>query len=876
MSGPAEESTEATLPGARTANDAVLPTRLVRGTTLGRYVVLAQVGAGAMGTVYAAYDPKLDRKVAIKLLLPGRSGERARGRLQREAQALARLSHPNVVAVHDVGEIGGQVFVAMEFVEGQTLRDWIRESRTWQEIVEVFEAAAEGLAAAHAVDLVHRDFKPDNVMLGGDGRVRVMDFGLARSGSDSRSDSSDDVASSQEDAIDLTRTGALLGTPGYMAPEQFAGRVATAESDQFAFCVALHEALLGARPFEGRSPQLLAKAVLAGERRKLSDKGNAPAWLLTIVDRGLATAPKDRFPNMAAVLQALRSGATRRRRRVRLAALGVTGAAIAAVLMIPAWLEDRATAACLELGATIETTWSDSQRAALSRALIENGGPLGTETAERVIPRLDRAAQAWHDQQVLACVESRVHDRWDADTRAKATWCLRRRRLVLDHLVEQVTKYPQGRATTAVTAASALEQSSSCTDLDSLHRSPMPPPEESLPRYMDLMATSRQVSALRETGEFVTGLGVARSLRLQATRRGWQRLAAQGEMAEGHMLQGLGELESAEARLEGSYVRAAKADDWGLAAEVASQLGYAVGIQPRRRTEGLAWLRHAEVAAHHAGDPLGLLEASRLHARALLDGASDQRRHGVRRLEQAAALRERSLGAGHPLVGETIANLGAALYRLGDHEAATTALERAISLLTRAYGPDHPALVPPLNNLAPLAASRGDYDAAERSLRHALRIVEASVGPDAPRVAVLHQNLGTLAERRGDIHAAEVSYRRAVETIERVSGPDGPGIVNARVSLAWALNEQDEQHAARAELERALQTCSERGCEARFEGRARFALAKLLDAEPTRAVELATVARARFGEAGAREQEADVAEWLAEREAASRSGQRPE
>ncbi|HET6583005.1 MAG TPA: serine/threonine-protein kinase, partial [Nannocystaceae bacterium] len=257
--GPAGRSGElptlvdaASASGGRRSSD---ETRLARGTTLGRYVVLERIGSGGMGVVYAAYDPQLDRKVALKLLhareeRDGDSGGRAR--VLREAQAMARLSHPNVVAVHDVGVVDDTLFVAMEFVEGVTLGHFIAAgSRRWNEVLDVFEPAGRGLAAAHAAGLVHRDFKPDNVMIGNDGRVRVMDFGLARAAAEITTESSEGSGGSivELSGVDrLTRTGALVGTPAYMAPELLAGGNADARSDQFAFCVALHRALYGTAP----------------------------------------------------------------------------------------------------------------------------------------------------------------------------------------------------------------------------------------------------------------------------------------------------------------------------------------------------------------------------------------------------------------------------------------------------------------------------------------------------------------------------------------------------------------------------------------------------------------------------------------------------
>ncbi len=202
-----------------------------RGALVGRYVVLSRLGAGAMGVVYAAYDPELDRKVALKLLKPRRaaSAQAAEGqrRLLREAQAMAKLTHPNVVTVHDVGEHGSRVYVAMEFVDGRPLTSWTEHEHPWRATLDIFAEAGRGLAAAHAKGLVHRDFKPDNVMVGANGRVRVMDFGLARA---SDLDAPAEVTSGALPEADLrgsstafdaevTRAGAIVGTPAYMAPE---------------------------------------------------------------------------------------------------------------------------------------------------------------------------------------------------------------------------------------------------------------------------------------------------------------------------------------------------------------------------------------------------------------------------------------------------------------------------------------------------------------------------------------------------------------------------------------------------------------------------------------------------------------------------------
>ena len=293
---------------------------LARGTSVGRYVILDHIGSGGMGTVYAGFDPKLDRKVAIKVLaLHRRRDPTSLARLAREAQSMARLSHPNVVTIHDVGDHDGKVFLAMEFVDGTTLGRWLRErDRAWPEVVDAYRAAGRGLAAAHDAGLVHRDFKPDNVMVAADGRVLVMDFGLARTSADSLDPSSDALCGDETADTSLTSAGMLVGTPAYMAPEQFdnAMNVGPA-SDQFSFCASMYEALFEHRPFEGNSLPHLVSEVKAGRVRPIPTGTAVPKWLVAAIVRGLSVDPTARHASMQELL-ALLDGGTDSRPRVGL------------------------------------------------------------------------------------------------------------------------------------------------------------------------------------------------------------------------------------------------------------------------------------------------------------------------------------------------------------------------------------------------------------------------------------------------------------------------------------------------------------------------------------------------------------------------------
>src|SRR6185369_4327769 len=352
-----------------------VPAALARGASIGRYIVLAMVGRGGMGEVYAAYDPELDRKVAVKLLRvkPGNGVSLSEGRARtlREAQAIARLSHPNVVVAYDVGTFEDKVFIAMEYVEGNTLTYWLQvQPRHWQDKLKVFTDAGHGLAAAHEKGLIHRDFKTDNVMISRDRHVRVMDFGLARQVQDKAAPGPAPAATSGATASPeakggasgvvqaipirilsgasagndgpptmvvatdpsapipiegrsssgmfdarLTRTGAMMGTPAYMAPEQFLGTPTDARSDQFSFCISLYEALYGERPFEGSSMTTLTSNVVHGHVRPAPDGAKVPLWVRKVLLRGLQPRARDRWPSMEAMIAALEKDPSVQRRK---------------------------------------------------------------------------------------------------------------------------------------------------------------------------------------------------------------------------------------------------------------------------------------------------------------------------------------------------------------------------------------------------------------------------------------------------------------------------------------------------------------------------------------------------------------------------------
>ncbi|HVH99111.1 MAG TPA: serine/threonine-protein kinase, partial [Enhygromyxa sp.] len=389
--------------------------------TVGRYRLLANVGRGGLGEVWAAHDGQLDRMIAVKLLRDDtlRRHRRARAQLLAEAAVMARLTHPNVVRVYDVGESNNELFVAMEYVEGQTLRAWQQGQHDWRTILEVYLRAGEGLAAAHAAALVHGDFKPDNVLIGDDGRVLVSDFGVVQHLAEARAEPSVepelrlDTRELADDSIPQTMLDStvepaplLVGTPAYMAPEQLVGGVPDARADQFGFCVALWEALVGERPFAGSTPAALREAIAAGPREP-ARSARAPAQLLALLRRGLADRPGDRYDELASLLGHLRRFASRRRRwaltglSLAIVAVGVLGLGYGLLARPASNQPHSCTLAELAL-----PSWP-AQRERIAARLGQAAPALAPERTRELLAELDEFDREWTRARTQACAMQR-------------------------------------------------------------------------------------------------------------------------------------------------------------------------------------------------------------------------------------------------------------------------------------------------------------------------------------------------------------------------------------------------------------------------------------------------------------------------------------
>lgn len=483
LDAPALGDTTAPLDHDGTVNAAMTGASDLSGECVGRFRLMERLGAGAMGEVYSAYDEQLDRKVAVKLVKPGvRSRADISERLLREAKTLARLSHPNVVQVYEAGTFRERVYVAMEFVRGVTLDTWRKENAdkaSWKDVLALFIAAGEGLIAAHRAGLVHRDFKPANVLVGADGRVRVLDFGLARTETTPDDTPSPDALPLDEEhglLATLTQTGSILGTPAYMSPEQWQAKKVDARSDQFSFCVALYEALYGKRPFQPQTNLQLAK-LTADEAYEPPPKNTpVPKRFWPILERGLAADPDKRHPDMHELLAAL-SWDPDKQRRSALMAVGALVVLVASIAITSLLSARREANPCRMAGQTVEGAWNGEVRDKIARAFETTKLPYAKTTWERLSSQLDAYTVALRDERVAACEATHVRKEQSAEVLNLRTICLDRRQRHLGALLGAFTQADAQLVEHAAEATAALPRVDGCQDAEALLLGVRPPEE---------------------------------------------------------------------------------------------------------------------------------------------------------------------------------------------------------------------------------------------------------------------------------------------------------------------------------------------------------------------------------------------------------------
>jgi len=778
---------------------------LPQGAKLGRYVVIDRVGAGGMGVVYSAYDPELDRKVAVKVLRRGapfgasqNTSEKQRDRLMREAQAMAKLSHPNVITVHDVGTFEGQVFLAMEFIDGQTLGEWIKQTpRTWREVLKVFVAAGRGLAAAHAVDLVHRDFKPDNVLIGNDGRVLVMDFGLARpaAGKTGSFSAVGEVPSQQVLTASLTQTGALVGTPAYMAPEQLSSSRTNPLTDQFSFCVALYEGLYGKRPFQGRSFAELASNLVSGSFAPPPRDANVPALLRRVVFRGLAIEPEQRYATMDELIAALRHDPFRMWRR--------WGAVVlpAGLFLVGAIAYQRTQGPnvryCEQVDELLDGVWDDEQRASVKQAFMATDRPFATDALNATTRSLDEYATRWVQMQGDACRDQLSGEQPQA-VLALRMHCLERRRASLRTVSELLAEADAAVVEGAIDAARGLPELEICGDLDALTQSVPAPPDD--PELREAVAEIERMIAearvLRVAAKYTETEALMRQALVRAKEIDYRPIEAEALTVLATALERGGQLAEAETTYHRALSAALAGGHARVMGEVSVGLVWLTGGPERPLDEAERWATHGLAALEPLG-PMPELQAQLNHALAIArlnHGELERAEHAV---ERVIEIREAAFGEGHHSLGAVMSTRGQLMAMRGRLDDAIDAFRLASSHMEHEYGSHHPHLATGIDNLAIALSERGDLGEARTLQLRALEIRESNLGPDHPEVGVSHLNISGTLNRGGDQVGSKFHSTRAIEIFSKVYGERSLELSSPLTNLANA-------EAALGEFEEAL------------------------------------------------------------------------
>ena len=683
------------------------------GTKVGRYLVLYRLGRGGMGEVYAAYDPELDRKVAIKFLRREIESRRARELQRREAKAMARLRHRNLVTVHDVGEHERRTFIAMELVDGMTLRRWLAAGvRSWRQVVAVFLQAGRGLEAAHAADIVHRDFKPSNVMVTEDGQAWVMDFGLA--GAD------------QEPSRD--QAGGTPGTPAYLAPERAAGAAGDALSDQFSFCVALYQALHGTRPFDA-PPQSSRRGsasgtapAAGGDGADAAESARVPGWLRKALLRGLDREPGERFAGMGELLAALDPGRRRSRERRLMATAGLILGALAV-----AWTASQSrTAPCGDASPRLAGVWDAGRRQAVREAFENADATLGTDTFARVAGALDDYTGRWLEMHREACEATRVRGEQSERMLDLRMVCLDGRLAEVGALTRVLADADSRVLLEAVSSTRQLSSLRGCADRSALDGLTLPPAE---PRARAQIERSRDVVEEQlvriRTYQPVDESALEEAIAV-ARRLGYAPLESRALYIRGiHQVYNTEELDAAAESYHQSLVAAIAGDDRSQQTRIYSQLMFLKGYLQRETEEARRWQQLAEAALRALGpghDEDALVAES---LAAMFAWANGDFEAAYERRRRAVEHGERLWGPDDPQLGEPLTDFAVTALELGRVEEAAVLLERAAILNERGYGPNHPILGRTLHNLASLHGDRGDYTQGLQLVRRAREIVES-------------------------------------------------------------------------------------------------------------------------------------------------------
>lgn len=806
------------------------PASLKPGSTVGRYILGKVLGSGGMGTVYEARDPQLDRKIAIKLLstdghdLTRAEQARLRDRMLREAHALAQLSHPNVVTVHDVGTFADEVFIAMELVEGEELKSWLkRTSPSVPEIIEAYLGAARGLHAAHRAGLVHRDFKPHNVVRGRDGRVRVIDFGLARAHEGTSPDpQTASVASRTSNELDisdsgeslsgvssgpshlhmaLTRVGAIMGTPRYMSPEQHAGAEASPASDQFSFCVALFEALTGQPPFAGKDQRTIWRAMRHGEMAPIPS--HVPRWVRRLLRRGLSLDPAMRFADMGEIIQELTID--RRARRVW------AGVAAAMCLMATATVvlsqRDTPLEQCVA-GAQEASVWSDERHAVLASAFTATGSARATEVVESLAREVGAFDEAFPRSVELACEATFLHGRQsDALLKARLA-CLRERHeqtnTLLDAFAQSTERRHVNRATEATISATRLDACHDAASVQAYAAREGDDPDA----YQAARRLVARAHTLSSAGQFDEAMKVATEATEKAKSMGSTSLRVSAMSALAGVAENRGDYAEADRLSVTAAEMAATAQDIDGAARAWVLIHFIRTYHQGHYEELERFESTVNVLATVASNRRVLAEFN--NQRGLVRFARGELDAAIPFFKTATQIFTEANGEEDASVASSMSYEGLALANAGRLKEAETVLLRAREIIQRRLGPNHPRMSTVLSSLATVAYDSGDLEKAARYDRRVVDVQIAAFGETHPATAQAMANLGLTEFALGHIPEAQQLTERALAAFLAIYGPKHQFVAKAKGTLGL-LQSLDDPAGAERPLRESLDLFEELG-----------------------------------------------------------------
>lgn len=786
------------------------------GTRVGRYLIVDKIGEGGAGAVYSAFDAKLDRKVALKLLQHGGGGgpmstlDPGWPKLVQEARMLAKLSDPEVVTVFDVGEFDGLGYLAMELVQGGDLADWIerhrgegaREPRALKDALILMQQAGEGLACAHRAGLVHGDFKPGNVLIDAKGRAKVSDFGIARLRGAAEVPTSQlttspgnggtgDAPAPQGRTEDTTRGPRWIGTPAFMAPEQFDGVMPTEQTDVYAYCTALFQAVYGVLPWSAGS--LLELATLKGHRPPNRPSWvRVPRWLDRLLDRGLAVDPDARFGTMDAVLAQLRRGVRGRRRNAGIfigAAVAVAGGS--APLWTPLLLGSDEGVLCETEG----FGWDADTEQRVKEAFEGLGHRAPEEAWARVNVRMEALAADWTQSWDRACRAAE-----SPALQQKSLECLERQRRQADALVEAWTEGGDlgvELVDRASRAAAALAEPSNCLEPERLARGDRMPADPELAAAVSAArAHIDEAVALSRAGRVKDALPKAKVAMAEAEDTAFAPVVAEASLVLGRTLERSGDIEGSAESLERAYFEGVSAEAHVLVADAASRLVWVVGARLEKHDEGMLWAQHAGAALDKTAgrrdrlmtNVAGLLERKGAYA------------ESETKLEEALAAtptdQSYDLGIVHQRLGDV-------LRRQGKTDSAIEHYLETIDLWTQALGASHPNVAIAKSSWASGLSRAGRTEEAEKAFREALEQLEAVFGSEHPTVSAGLQNLGITLKNLGRFEEAEAVFRRAASIDAAIFGPDHMKTADRREALGRLLTRRGKGAEALAEHEAA-------------------------------------------------------------------------